>query len=337
MVLKSLQPETMKELQNISMAVNLCKLITSISSFLKHDKGDDGGDSNSGSSFKLEKRELLLKLLRWKWKDAKGSVFNENYSYLIRHYVKVCDEPLTYMEEICNGPIQCIVQNGSNGDYPALNKMTVICFYRGFSEELNNIVKTKLSVSTRQIVNDEETTDDYLSQTHSALKVFQILNSFVKDFENRNFMMATIKYAKVFLEVFLKNVMPILDRTLRSHKQMVHGILKIAQQSTRSLQHLCSHTKVNKDVTMTTHVPALKKCLEAFVFRVKAVLAYNNCDSVFWIGNLKNRDLQGNEIQSQADTTVAEGEDEDETEEQEGEETMDDDGEEEEDECSESF
>ena len=38
----------------------------------------------------------------------------------------------------------------------------------------------------------------------------------------------------------------------------------------------------------------------------QAVLAYNNCDSVFWIGNLKNRDLQGNEIQSQADTTVVE-------------------------------
>ena len=35
-------------------------------------------------------------------------------------------------------------------------RMTVICFYRGFYEELNNIVKTKLSVSTRKIPNDEE-------------------------------------------------------------------------------------------------------------------------------------------------------------------------------------
>lgn len=61
---------------------------------------------------------------------------------------------------------------------------------------------------------------------------------------------------------------------------MVHGILKIAQQSTRSLQHLCSHTKVNKDVTMTTHVPALKKCLEAFVFRVKVSQLFIQCVSV---------------------------------------------------------
>lgn len=242
------------------------------------------------------------------------------------------------MEEICQGPIQCVFQNGSNGDYPSLNKTTVICFYRSFYEELINIVRTKLSVSARQILNDEEVTNDFLNRTQSSLKVFQILNSFVKDFENRNFMMATIKFAKTFLEVFLKNVMPILDRTLRSHKQLVHGILKTAQQSTRSLQHLCSHTKVNKDVAMTTHVPALKKCLEAFVFRVKAVLAYNNCDSVFWIGNLKNRDLQGNEIHSQADASSEVGDDEDDGDEgtEEGdneEETMN----EEEDECSESF
>ena len=62
--------------------------------------------------------------------------------------------------------------------------------------------------------------------------------------------------------------------SLKFFQQMVHGILKIAQQSTRSLQHLCSHTKVNKDVIMTTHVPALKKCLEAFVFRVKVSYYY---------------------------------------------------------------
>ena len=33
------------------------------------------------------------------------------------------------------------------------------------------------------------------------------------------------------------------------------------------------------------------------------MLAYNNCDSVFWLGNLKNRDLHGNEIQSQLNST----------------------------------
>ena len=72
MVLKSLQPETVKELQNISMAVNLCKLMTSISSFLKREDNDGDGDgaNSSDSSFKSEKRwfafileNLFFKLL----------------------------------------------------------------------------------------------------------------------------------------------------------------------------------------------------------------------------------------------------------------------------------
>ena len=47
------------------------------------------------------------------------------------------------------------------------------------------------------------------------------------------------------------------------------------------------------------HVPYLKKGLESFVFRVKAMLALNGCSDAFWMGNLKNRDLHGEEILSQ--------------------------------------
>lgn len=40
-------------------------------------------------------------------------------------------------------------------------------------------------------------------------------------------------------------------------------------------------------------------------FRVKAALAANNCSSAFWMGNLKNRDLRGEDILSQS-TTITE-------------------------------
>jgi len=39
-------------------------------------------------------------------------------------------------------------------------------------------------------------------------------------------------------------------------------------------------------------VPLLKKSLEQFVYRVKAMLAFNHCQEAFWVGILKNRDLQ---------------------------------------------
>lgn len=43
---------------------------------------------------------------------------------------------------------------------------------------------------------------------------------------------------------------------------------------------------------LTKHVPFLKKTLELLVCRVKAMLILNNCREAFWLGNLKNRDLQ---------------------------------------------
>lgn len=39
-------------------------------------------------------------------------------------------------------------------------------------------------------------------------------------------------------------------------------------------------------------MPLLKKSLEQFVYRVKAMLAFNRCQEAFWVGILKNRDLQ---------------------------------------------
>ena len=53
-----------------------------------------------------------------------------------------------------------------------------------------------------------------------------------------------------------------------------------------------------KDLALTNVVPLLKKCLEAFVYRVKAMLTMNKCLEAFWLGNLKNRDLQVNQLNS---------------------------------------
>lgn len=52
-----------------------------------------------------------------------------------------------------------------------------------------------------------------------------------------------------------------------------------------------SDFQIIKDIALTNQVPFLKKCLEAFVYRVKAMLTVNRCLEAFWLGNLKNRDI----------------------------------------------
>lgn len=59
--------------------------------------------------------------------------------------------------------------------------------------------------------------------------------------------------------------------------------------------------QIRQDTSLTNHVPALKKSLELFVYRVKAMLTLNNCQEAFWIGNLKNRNLK---VQRRFSTTV---------------------------------
>ena len=105
-------------------------------------------------------------------------------------------------------------------------------------------------------------------------------------------------------------------------------VLKTLQKSTRLLQHFCGHSKVSqshdyhmtladlvysqvaKDISLTKHVPPCKRSLEMLVFRVKVrssqtnvrpvgrwcflqeLLTAYNCAEAFWLGNLKNRDIQ---------------------------------------------
>ena len=91
-----------------------------------------------------------------------------------------------------------------------------------------------------------------------------------------------------------------VERLFRKKRTGCVDLIKNLQMATRFLQTICSHSKISKDVSLANNVPLLKKSLEVLVFRVKAMLAANDCLDAFVLGNLKNRDLQGEEILSQA-------------------------------------
>ncbi|XP_008336048.2 Fanconi anemia group D2 protein-like [Cynoglossus semilaevis] len=126
-----------------------------------------------------------------------------------------------------------------------------------------------------------------------------MLVNLVKVFDSRPVLNVCLKYGRFFLESFLKLGMPLLDYSFKKHKEDVQNLLKTIQLSTRQLHHMCGHSKIKQDTSLTNHVPALKKSLELFVYRVKATLTLNNCQEAFWIGNLKNRNLKGEVILSQ--------------------------------------
>jgi Fanconi anemia group D2 protein len=75
--------------------------------------------------------------------------------------------------------------------------------------------------------------------------------------------------------------------------------LKAVQPATRLLHVHCAMVKTRQQIGALNSAAALKKELEALLFEVKVLLAANGCRETFWMGNLKHKDLNGNETSSQ--------------------------------------
>ncbi|KAF9082104.1 Fanconi anemia group D2 protein [Mortierella sp. AD031] len=129
---------------------------------------------------------------------------------------------------------------------------------------------------------------------------FQKLAAFVKSNDKREVLAVTLKHSKVFMEQFIKRVLPFMGVHFRGHQDTVARIFKNhLQAATRSLQNVCGHAKASREQSLTAMVPAIKKTMESLIFEVKLMLENNDASAAFWLGNLKHRNLAGEEISSQ--------------------------------------
>ncbi|XP_064631858.1 Fanconi anemia group D2 protein-like [Lineus longissimus] len=289
------------KIPNIRGAVTLLKLLEVTS-------------DRCGAAECEEKITLLCKgFLQQEWLGAdgereKGAEFNEQLGTLIRMYLLHSDSKLECIENIASvgmRELENCEKNGSSETYSTLTRHSYAVYYRTLLSELVDCVKAIDSVKT---ANKAEVKIEKLLIWNMGVRVFHILVTLIKVFDGRSNLMSVLKYGRQLIEIFLRNGMPLLDSVFKTHCADVQGLLKNLQLSTRTLHHICSHSKTVKDVSLTNQVPAMKRCLEAFVYRVKAMLTVNNCSEAFWVGNLKNRDLQGEEILSQSVSNADENE-----------------------------
>ncbi|KAJ7999200.1 hypothetical protein DPEC_G00212960 [Dallia pectoralis] len=262
----------------------------------------------------LARRFLCQEWVTTSGDREKGPKHNETLQTLISIYLEHVDDVLKAVEEIAEEGISELLsaaKDASSKTWPTLNRLTFLVFYKGMMGVLEKAVR-KIPIGRHS--DSTEVKSEKLLTWHLAVRDFHILVNLVKVFDNRSVLNVCLKYGRLFLESFLKLGMPLLDFSFKKHKEDVHCLLKTFQLSTRQLHHLCGHSKIRQDTTLTNHVPALKKSLEQFVYRVKAMLTVNQCQEAFWLGNLKNRDLKGQEILSQRSQGSEEEEEEEEEE-----------------------
>ncbi|NWR01050.1 FACD2 protein, partial [Paradoxornis webbianus] len=240
----------------------------------------------------------------------KGSQFNSALHTLLCVYLEHTDNILKAIEEISSVGVPELMNSAKDGcssTYPTLSRQTFPVFFRVMMAQLESSVK---SIPAGKPSDSSEVQLEKLLHWNIAVRNFHILINLVKVFDSRPVLNICLKYGRLFVEAFLKLAMPLLDHSFKKHTDDVQSLLKTLQLSTRQLHHMCGHSKIHQDIGLTNHVPLLKKSLEQFVYRVKAMLAFNHCQEAFWVGILKNRDLQGEEILTQASEERGSDEDE---------------------------
>uniref|UniRef100_A0A8C2TJM1 FA complementation group D2 n=1 Tax=Coturnix japonica TaxID=93934 RepID=A0A8C2TJM1_COTJA len=187
-------------------------------------------------------------------------------------YLEHTDNILKAIEEISSVGVPELINSAKDGcssTYPTLSRQTFPVFFRVMMAQLESSVKSipagKPSDSSEKLL-----------KWNIAVRNFHILINLVK-------VRICSDYGRLFVEAFLKLAMPLLDHSFKKHR------VSPRQEPTRPM--LCC-LQIHQDLSLTNHVPLLKKSLEQFVYRVKAMLAFNHCQEAFWVGILKNRDLQ---------------------------------------------
>uniref|UniRef100_A0A8C9U1D7 FA complementation group D2 n=1 Tax=Scleropages formosus TaxID=113540 RepID=A0A8C9U1D7_SCLFO len=276
---------------SLSSALSLTQLLIVVS---------EGRTANQ-TAFREHIASLARRFLCQEWvtptgERERGVKHNEALQAVLSIYLERTGDVLRAVEEIVGEGIPELMnaaKDGNSKTFPTLTRQTFLVFFRGTMAILERSVR-RIPAAKQDDSNEVQT--EKLLTWNLAVRDFHMLVNLVKvNLEMRPFE----TYGRLFLEAFLKLGMPLLDYSFKKHKEDVQSLLKTFQLSTRQLHHMCGHSKIRQDTGLTNHVPALKKSLEQFVYRVKAMLVLNNCQEAFWLGNLKNRDLKGEEILSQ--------------------------------------
>uniref|UniRef100_A0A8C5SSS3 FA complementation group D2 n=1 Tax=Laticauda laticaudata TaxID=8630 RepID=A0A8C5SSS3_LATLA len=221
----------------------------------------------------------------------KGSQFNDALHTLLTIHMEYTHDILKEIEDISSTGVPELIRSSKDGyssTYPTLTRQTFPIYFRVMLTKLETSIR---SISAGKSSDSSEIQLQKLLHWNLAVRDFHILINLVKVFDSRPVLSVCLKYGRLFIETFLKSGMPLLDYSFKKHREDVQSLLKTLQLSTRQLHHICGHSKIHQDTGLTSHVPLLKKLLELFVYRVKAMLALNHCQEAFWVGILKNRDL----------------------------------------------
>uniref|UniRef100_A0A2P2I1W6 Fanconi anemia group D2 protein homolog n=2 Tax=Hirondellea gigas TaxID=1518452 RepID=A0A2P2I1W6_9CRUS len=319
------QVHALLELGSGVLVVRLLEAVVTLAKLLncesaphgEHDEEEeqeqDTSDQHYSSSYGYKLGLVVATILRRNWTTAgeglpdKGAVYNQRVAALLQCWLRNSPRPLEVIQQISSAGVDeyiaCDGKEPVSETFPTLNKGTLVIYVSCMLSNLSSSVKKALATTTAEESGHRRSTEEEyvacLKVWTAGVDVYTKIFRVVKLHHSRHLLSACLKYARPFIELFLSLGMPVMDSCLQSHRTEVCQVIKTLQAATRILQIVCTESKVNKDVSLTSYVPMTRRSMASLVFRVKAMLVHHNCSQAFWLGVLKNRNLDGEIIPSQ--------------------------------------
>ncbi|CAG8500289.1 20390_t:CDS:10, partial [Cetraspora pellucida] len=269
-------------LSTANLAILLHKILKIISEFAP----------NSSELF-AKSGDVARNFVSRTWDDI-NKLDSESIIYLLRNDIRHSSNSIDRIKFYAIDVLPSLDSRDDNitESYPLLNRNTFPHFYKALFIELVEVLQEFRSENFN-------TTDETLAHISNTVECLQKLVSFIRINHKRNVLSVTLKYGRSFIDTFIKQMLPLMDKHFNSYRDEVLNIFKIFQMSTRNLQALCNHVKVNKESQLSAMVPLVKKSLEIVIFQVKALIQHNGLPlSTFFLGELKHRDIDGREVDS---------------------------------------
>ncbi|KAB2022435.1 hypothetical protein ES319_D07G210800v1 [Gossypium barbadense] len=296
----------------------LFTLESAVISFLKVMDKLDGDDKSVQSAFHqilpLLRGRLsssAKKLLKHKWdnKNLENGWKNkgEMVQKILRTYLEYDESISDLLDELACTilPQVSLTTIAEDEDYgfPTLCSATFLSWYRVLFE-VNLTVLGKL---VKEVVRLEKVRPGFqpvnvhtlLIRLQKNVNVVVALVSMCRTHDKVTLHAMAVKYGGKFVDSFLK-AFDFLQVHFQMHNEAILLLVKELQKATRTIQTLCSEAKGLKQTAITSKIPATKRSLERFLFRVKALLHSTSNGCTFWMGNLKHKDLRGQVVSSQA-------------------------------------
>ncbi|KAE8730522.1 hypothetical protein F3Y22_tig00002919pilonHSYRG00117 [Hibiscus syriacus] len=164
---------------------------------------------------------------------------------------------------------------------------------------LDKLVKEVVCLEKVRSFAQPENVHTLLIRMQKNVNVVVALVSMCRTHEKVTMHAMEVKYGGKFIDSFLI-AFDFLQVHFQTHNEVILLLVKELQKATRTIQTLCSEAKGLKQTAITGKIPATKRSLERFLFRVKTLLHSTSNGCTFWMGNLKHKDLRGQVLSSQA-------------------------------------